>query len=105
MDDEYSDMDEGLEFWEIEIAYGKYPSARGVLYEKPTPYTVKARVSFPRLEPAPGLQVGERTKITARCANRRWMRGILADVKAVSRQADGGQIVELLLYRKQREQA
>lgn len=100
MYDEYFD-ENTLEFWEIYLNHGKYPQARGVLYEKPTPSTVKARIHFPRLEPyADELRVNDQTRLSAYCANKRWMRNIAADVKEIRKDPDGGVTMELLLHRK-----
>lgn len=100
MEEEYVD-ENVLEFWDIKFDYFKYPHARGELYEKPTPKTVKARIHFPRMEPQPDfVHVGKRTKLTALCANRQWMRDIPAEIKSIVQEADGGVTLELLLYRK-----
>lgn len=97
--DDYIDENH-LEFWNIELGANPYPAARGILYAKPTPSTVSARITFPRLEPAPRFQVNDKTRLTALCANRKWMRKIPAEVKAITRNPDGSQVYELLLRRK-----
>ena len=100
---EYENNDNALEFWSIELDYGRFPAAHGVLYEKPSPSTVRARITFPRLEPMPRLRVKTRTTLTALCANRLWMRNIVAEVARIDDHPDGSRTMELLLYRKGRE--
>lgn len=92
--------DDGMEFWNIAIDFATYPAARGLMYAKPTPATVRARLTFPRMEPRPVLRLREQIKLTAYCASRRWMRGIPADVVDVLRNPDDSVVVELLLHRK-----
>ena len=105
MDDDYhDDADDGMAFWEIAIFPAQYPLAHGVMYDKPTPATVKARIRFPRLEPRPAhLWPKDRVRLSARCANKCWMRDIMAEVVAVRHESNGDQTIELLLYRKGRE--
>lgn len=94
-----------LEFWDISINRVPYRMARGAMYAKPTANTVRASLYFPRMEPRPALIAGNRIRIAACCANRRWMRDIAAEVKHVTDYPDGRQTVDVLMYRKGGEPA
>lgn len=89
-----------LKFLRITIREVEYPHAWGELYHKPTPTTVLARITFHFKHDHPYLTKGSRFRLTALCANDKWMRNIVADVVKVDAVMQKGTIVELVLHRK-----
>lgn len=99
---DYEDL-EGLdtrEFWDIEIGTFPYRTARGVMYGKPSKYTVNARIWFPRMEEHAGLRVADKFRLTANCGKGDKMRRIPGVVQDVIEHEDGSRTVEVILTRK-----